>query len=103
MLEHELRRPARTPGIASDFAVPALQAVATAIAGAVVAGVGVMLWGWHCAPCPWRLRLTFAVAWLWRLRLADTLLWEIETLTGYDVNHDGKIGAPGRAVLVNRL
>jgi hypothetical protein len=101
MLEHEIRRPARAPGLASDFAVPALQAFATGIAGAVVAGVGVMLWDWQLRVILIAFGLTFASAWVWRLRLADALLWEVERLTGFDINHDGNLGQPGRAVLVN--
>jgi len=36
-----------------------------------------------------------------RLRFMDSLLWSVETLTGYDVNGDGKVGEPAAFTLAN--
>ena len=98
---HERRRAVRAPAIGSDFMVPMLQALFTALAGAVLAATCAWLWHWPIKTVLVLAGLTFAGSWLWRLRLADALLWEVETLTGRDMNHDGRIGEPGRAVLVN--
>ena len=42
------------------------------------------------------------MSWLWRMRVADGLLWEVERFTGRDLNGDGAVGEPpSQPVLVN--
>lgn len=101
LLEHEIRRPARPPSFESDVLVPSVQAAFTAIAAAICAGVLAWALGWHVRAVAVTFGLVLAGAWLWRMRVADGLLWEVERLTGRDVNHDGQIGRPGLPVLVN--
>ena len=77
------------------------QSIVTALSVFIAAGLLALVFGWN-----WRvpvvvLALAVALAWLSRLRLADALLWEVEILTGRDLNHDGAVGQPGQAVLVN--
>ncbi len=94
--EYERRRVQRAVTWESDVRVPAAQACLTALAFGVMAGLLALAFGWS-----WRipavvLALALAVSWLWRLRLVDGLLWEIETVTGRDLNHDGHKGNPAR-------
>ena len=92
------RRTARgSLALESDVFVPGLQAVFTALVFAVMAGLLAWALGWS-----WRvpvavLGLSLGLAWLWRLRLVDALLWQVETLTGRDMTGDGRIGKPTRA------
>jgi hypothetical protein len=86
--------PVRTPTIESDFAVPALQAVATGLAVAICVGLlsWAFMWSWRVPVAV--VGLALAGSWLWRLGVADSLLWQIESLTGRDVNGDGVTGRP---------
>ncbi len=100
MLEHEIRRPLRRP-LGSDVGVPFLQAGVTALAFGVMAGLLAWAFGWNWRVVAVTLGVAFAVTWLTRLRLADSLLWEVERLTGRDLDHDGSVGTPHGAVLLN--
>jgi hypothetical protein len=90
----ETRTPQRTPSIEADVAVPGLQAVATAIALAVGAGLlsWALAWSWKVPVVV--LGLALAGGWLWRLGIADSLLWAVESFTGKDVDGDGVKGRP---------
>lgn len=101
LLEHEVRRPARAPSLEADVIVPGVQAAFTAIAAAICAGLLAWAFGWSWRVVAVMFGATLAVSWLARMRVADSLLWEVERLTGRDVNHDGEIGQPHGAVLVN--
>jgi len=101
LMTYERRRAQRTPSVESDVAVPALQTGVTALSVAVATGVGCLLWGWPLRFVLVGFCVAVLVTWLVRLRLVDALLWEVETLTGHDVNHDGKIGQPGTLTLAN--
>jgi len=86
--------PQRTPSIEADVAVPGLQAVLTAGAAAICAGLLAWALGWS-----WRVpvvvgALTLAGSWLWRLGVVDRLLWTVESFTGKDVDGDGVTGRP---------
>jgi hypothetical protein len=90
----ETRTPQRTPGIESDVAVPGLQAILTAVALAICAGLLAWAFAWS-----WRvpvavLGLALAGAWLWRLHLVDSLLWAVESFTGRDLDQDQHVGRP---------
>jgi len=66
--------PQRTPALESDFLVPGAQAIATAGAAAICAGLLAWALGWS-----WRVpvvvgALTLAGSWLWRLGVVDRLL-----------------------------
>jgi hypothetical protein len=68
--------------------------VATGLA--VALGVGLLAWalGWS-----WRvpvavLGLALAGSWLWRLGVADSLLWAVESFTGKDLDNDQHVGRP---------
>lgn len=79
----EKRTAQRTPTTDADVAVPVLQAFFTALAAGLMAACCALVFGW-----PWRTvalvsGVTLALSWLWRLRLADSLLWATETLTGH--------------------
>ena len=96
-LEYERRRAARQPSVESDVVVPGLQAAITAVCVTVAVGAACLVWGWSARHMLIAFCVAVGCAWLWRLRLADSLLWEIETITGHDINHDGRVGNPAHA------
>jgi len=84
----------RTPAVATDFGIPALQASFTALCCTTMAGLlsWALDWSWRVPVAV--LALSLGGAWLWRLRFADNLLWTIETLTRHDLTGDDQVGAP---------
>lgn len=103
LFTYETRKLGREPSLVVDFVLPALQALATAVA-ATLAMTAVTL------ACKWDGRLiagTFALflagGWFWRMKWYDAALWQLETITGRDLNHDGRVGRPGtfRPIVVN--
>ncbi len=96
----ETRTATRTPNRESDLIVPAGQAAVLALAVLIGGGAVAIALG-----LSGRLVLAaFGVAliggWLWRLRVADSLLWAVETATGLDLDHNGTVGNPARAYAV---
>lgn len=76
----EYRRPARAANVASDVATPALQALITGAAAAVVSVVptAALELSWLVVPAAGAL--AFALSWAALLRDAAARLWEVETL-----------------------
>jgi len=78
----------------TDVAIPFLQALTSALVVGILAA-GLALWfAWS-----WRAVLvlsgtTLALAWFWRLGIADSLLWQVESVFGLDLDRDGQVGAP---------
>ena len=78
----------------TDVAVPFLQALMSALVVGILAA-GLALWfAWS-----WKLVLvlgstTLALAWFWRLGIADSLLWQVESVFGLDLDRDGQVGTP---------
>lgn len=91
----ERKRPARAATLQSDVAVPCIQSVITGLL-AIVGGGGV------AAAAGWDVLIVSAVvgaivtgtAWYLLLRQHSDLLWEVETITGLDLNKDGHKGKP---------
>lgn len=79
----EKRTAQRTPSTDTDVTVPVLQAFFTALAAGIMAGCCALVFGWPGRTVALVAGVTLAVSWLWRLRLADSLLWATETLTGH--------------------
>lgn len=87
------RREARAAAtVETSVVVPGLQAVFTAAAVAICAGLLAWAAGWGWRVVVVLAALSLAAAWVWRLRFADRLLQRIETFTGLDVTGDGVIG-----------
>lgn len=90
----ERREPHRMPSLDADFRLPMAQALGTALA----CGVGTTLiaaalsWSWQVPA--FVAGASFCVAWFWRLRLLDGLLWKIESITRQDISGDGVAGQP---------
>lgn len=96
----ETRTAQRAPSRESDLVVPAGQAVMLALAVLVGGGALALALG-----LSGRLVLAaFGVAliggWFWRLRVADGLLWAVETIVGQDLDHNGTVGKPQHAFTV---
>jgi len=93
---YEVQKPIRQPSVASDVAVPFLQAVITALV--LGTGAATILWGF------WNVRFGqawyiasacgFVVSWLWRLGAVSETLWVIERALGTDITGDQVIGKP---------
>lgn len=91
---HELRTPRREPSLEADAWVPGVQAVFTSFAALVLSAVvtWLMRWPWYAALIGAALGL--ALGWLWRLRVVDRLLWQVETWLDADIDGDGSRGQP---------
>lgn len=97
----ETRTPHREPSLVADVAVPLLQALITTGAFGIMAGLVAWAAAWS-----WRVPvvvvgLALAISWLIRLRLMDRLLWQVERLTGADLNGDGVSGRPTTYAVAN--
>lgn len=97
----ERRTAQREPSLESDIVVPVGQAAMTAFAVMLAAGAGCLVWGWPARVMLIAGCIAVLVAWLVRLRVIDSLLWATETLTGHDMNGDGKVGQPASFTLAN--
>ena len=100
--EYERRRPARNANLESDVAAPGIQAaVSGLIAGIGRGGIAAALGAAH----PWAIGLgvgagALGVAWFVLLRDQRALLWEVETLTGADLDRNGVVGKPEQSPTV---
>lgn len=89
------QRPARAATLRSDVAVPCIQSVITGLL-AIMGGGGI------AAAAGWDVLIVSAIvgaivtgaAWYLLLRQHSDLLWEIETITGVDLDGDGQTGKP---------
>lgn len=92
--QHESREARREPKLETDVAVPLAQAAITAFAIGIPAALlaWALAWGWRVPVVVFALAL--AVGWLWRLRLVDKLLWNVETWVDRDLDGDGVKGKP---------
>jgi len=94
--DYERRRPVRSATLQSDVAVPGLQALISGLAAGVCAGTGsALLQG----PSPVIVGLSTAagvagLTWLGLMRVHLALLWEIEKITGVNLNRDNVLGEP---------
>jgi hypothetical protein len=66
--EYHRQEPRRPSTVESDYLVPVLQAMASAVAGALLASAAAWLWGWPWQSVPAAGAVTFALAWLLLLR-----------------------------------
>ena len=94
--EYETRKPQRAATWESDVKVPLAQAALTACAFGLGAGLVTWAAGWSWRVPVVTFTLVLTGAWLWRLRLVDSLLWSIESVIERDVTGDGNIGKPSR-------
>jgi hypothetical protein len=91
----ERRRPARAADLRSDVAVPCLQATITGLLATVGGGGVAALVGWDVLGVGAVVGgVATGVAWYLLLRQHRDLLWDIETITGVDLDGDGKAGTP---------
>jgi hypothetical protein len=93
---YELRTPRRDPNLESDAWVPGVQAVFTAVGTALASGLLAWGLGWSWKAPVILTAAALAVGWLWRLRVVDRLLWQVETWSDHDLNGDGQTGQPVR-------
>ncbi len=86
--------PTRVPRMESDFRVPMAQSLYTAFAFGVMAGLMAWALEWSWRVPVFVMGLSLGLSWLWRLRLIDSLLWKVESITRTDISGDGAIGQP---------
>lgn len=104
---HELETaiPARPANLASDVAVPLLQAAVTGALVGLLALIAGSLARWDVDPLRLWAAVALAVAvvaWLVLLGQTRRLLWAVERLVGLDLDGDGRQGEPcERVVIVN--
>ena len=95
--EYERRRPARNADLQGDVLVPLLQSLLTGLAAGVVVAAGWMLaiGGTNAVVIgAMAAALAWGIAWVWLIRDHHNLLWEIERISGVDLDRDGEIGEP---------
>jgi hypothetical protein len=93
---YERRRPGRPASLESDVAVPIAQSVFSALVAGLAALGAALAAGWQ-RPALWAVLAALAAlvtAWLVLLRQHRDLLWEIELVTGADLDRDGTVGVP---------
>ena len=97
----EKRTLQREPSVEADFVLPALQAFGVASSLLILSALAALAfdWTWHVPAVAFGLALAFML--IARLRHMDSLLWATETITGFDVNGDGKVGKPTAFTLAN--
>lgn len=84
----ETTAPLRASRVESEFVVPVLQTVFSA----VLLTLCIVLWSW--LPAAGLVATAALVMWGWRLLRSDKLLWQIERLTRHDLDGDGVAGDP---------
>ena len=88
--------------VETGFLVPALTAIGTALALTVAAGALAWAFGWPARTVLIVFAVTLAGGWLWRLGVADQLVWSIEKWTRKDLDGDGYEDNPANGyALVN--
>lgn len=85
-MELERRMPAREPTVASDVAVPALQAVFSAFLVAVIVGLAWVIWDFPEPKVAMFISggLTLILWWFLGLALSRSTMWTVERIIGDD-------------------
>jgi hypothetical protein len=86
----------RDPHVESDFVTPVLQSLFSGVTGGILTGALAEIAGW---PKPLLIGLAggagvLGLTWFILLREHRDLLWEIERVTGADIDRDGAVGEP---------
>jgi hypothetical protein len=92
----ETTAPLRASRVDSEFVVPFLQTVFTA----VLLGLCIALWRWR--PDAGLVATAALLIWSWRILRSDKLLWQIERLTHHDLDGDGVQGEPTMTIVNGR-
>jgi hypothetical protein len=90
----ENRQPRHVQNLETGFLVPFATAGGTAIALTIAAGALALAFGWPVKTVLIIFALSLAGGWLWRLGVADKIIWNVERVTRQDLDGDGTIGAP---------
>jgi hypothetical protein len=94
--EYERKRPVRDASLESDVFTPSLQALISGVAGGVCLGALAAIFHWDR---PFVIGLAsgtgvMGLTWFVLLREHRDLLWEVERITGTDLDRDGAVGEP---------
>jgi hypothetical protein len=92
--EVQNRQPRGAQTIEGGFLVPLATAAGTAICVTLATGALAWVFGWSVKVVMVTFGLGLLAAWLWRIGVADRLLWGIETWTKTDLDGDGRTGRP---------
>jgi hypothetical protein len=98
--EVQNRQPRGAQTIEGGFLVPLATAAGTAICSTLAIGALAWVFGWPVKMVGLAFGLSLVGAWLWRIGVADRLLWGIETWTKTDLDGDGRTGRPAPAFAV---
>jgi hypothetical protein len=90
----ETRQPRHVHNLETGVAVPAATAGLTALCVTLAAGALALAFGWPAKTLLIVFALSLVGAWLWRLGVADRILWSVEAWTGKDLDHDHQVGRP---------
>ena len=90
----EHRQPRHVHNLETGFLVPLATAAGTAVCATVAAGALAWAFGWPAKSVLIVFALALAGGWVWRLGIADNLVWAVERVTHTDLDGDGYQGAP---------
>lgn len=95
--EYERRRPVRDPAVESDVITPGLQSLISGAVGGLLCGAGAGLVGWSRPVLIGAVGGAGFLGLAWAVLLGEhrRLLWEIERVSGADLDGDGAVGVPG--------
>jgi hypothetical protein len=96
----ENRQPRHVHNLETGFLVPLATAGGTAVCVTVATGALAWAFGWPARTVLIVFALALVGAWLWRLGVADRLVWSIEAWTKTDLDNDHVIGNPSRPFAV---
>jgi hypothetical protein len=94
--EYERKRPARDANIETDVITPAIQSLITGVVTGACAAAAASLLNWDQPAVTGVTTGTgvLSAVWVILLREQRSLLWEIERITGADIDGDGRVGPP---------
>ena len=94
--EYERKRPARDANIETDVITPAIQSLITGVvtSACVTAAAALLDWDQPVVAGVTTGTGVLSAVWVILLREQRSLLWEIERITGADLDGDGDVGQP---------
>ena len=90
----ENRQPRHVHNLETGFLVPLATAGGTALCATVAIGALALAYGWPARTVLIVFGVSLAAAWAWRIRVADRVVWQIETWARRDLDNDHNIGRP---------
>lgn len=95
----ESKTPLRVSRVESEVIVPLLITLISAVIVALGLGIAAWRYAWSADVPLWGFVGVLGLVWAWRLLRSDRLMWQLERMTGHDIDGDGQTGKPGITLL----